>query len=222
MRASHTDDTIESRAYALARGRLERAGADALEAHELLVILGIEMTAGELEQAGGLRGLLDAPEERIASAPLDAAQWVRIRAIKELHLRWSEAVHHREGAIRCPFDARKYLEARLRGHRDEVFAVVFLDTHQRVIRYEELFRGTVDGCTIHMRHVVRRALEHNACGVVFGHNHPAGIPEPSRSDRAFTMRLVQALATIDVKVVDHVVVGDAESVSFQEREWLKG
>ncbi|VAW93941.1 UPF0758 family protein, partial [hydrothermal vent metagenome] len=96
----------------------------------------------------------------------------------------------------------------------------FLDTRHRVIEFEELFRGTIDGASVHPREVLRRALAHNAAAVILAHNHPSGIAEPSRADRHITERLTDALALVDVRVLDHLVVGDGEVVSFAERGWL--
>ena len=131
-----------------------------------------------------------------------------------------EARLRRDGFLGGPGDTRRYAEARLRGFRAEVFAAFFLDTRHRVIAFEPLFRGTVDNASVHPREVVRRALVHNAAAVIFAHNHPSGVAEPSRLDRAITDRLADALSTVGVRVLDHLVVGDGETVSFAERGWL--
>jgi DNA repair protein RadC len=107
----------------------------------------------------------------------------------------------------------------LRDRPYEVFACLFLDTRHRVIAFEELFRGTIDGASVHPRELVRRALEHNAAAVILAHNHPSGVAEPSAADRQITTRLKDALALVDVRVLDHCVVGD-EIVSFAERGLL--
>ena len=115
---------------------------------------------------------------------------------------------------------RRYLTARLRHQPHEVFAVLFLDTRHRVIAYEELFHGTIDGTSVHPRQVVKRALHHNAAALILAHNHPSGVAEPSRADESITLRLKEALALIDVRVIDHFVIGDGQSVSFAERGLL--
>ena len=102
----------------------------------------------------------------------------------------------------------------------EVFAALFLDTRHRVICFEELFSGTIDGASVHPREVVRRALAHNAAAVILSHNHPSGVAEPSDADRRVTERLRDALSLVDVRVLDHIVVGDRETASFAERGWL--
>ena len=110
--------------------------------------------------------------------------------------------------------------ARLRAYPHEVFASLFLDNRHQVIEYEELFTGTIDGASVHPREVVKRALYHNAAAVIFAHNHPSGVAEPSKADRSITSRLTAALALIDVRVLDHFVIGDGEVVSFAERGWV--
>jgi len=116
-----------------------------------------------------------------------------------------------------PVATRRYLTSRLRHHPHEVFACLFLDNRHRVIVFEELFRGTVDGASVHPREVVRRALHHNAAAVILAHNHPSGVAEPSRADIRITRRLVEALALVDVRILDHVVIGEGDGVSFAER-----
>jgi len=115
---------------------------------------------------------------------------------------------------------RRYLTSRLRHQPHEVFACLFLDNRHRMIRYEELFHGTIDGASVHPRQVVRRALHHNAAALIFAHNHPSGVAEPSRADEQITRRLKDALGLIDVRVLDHFVIGDGQAVSFAERGLL--
>jgi len=123
-------------------------------------------------------------------------------------------------ALSNPADARAHVTAALRGRDAEVFAVLFLDNRHRVIAFEELFRGTIDGASVHPREVVKRALHHNAAAVILAHNHPSGVAEPSRADEALTARLKDALALIDVRILDHLIVGDGAVVSFAERGTL--
>ena len=105
----------------------------------------------------------------------------------------------------------------LRHYPYEVFACLFLDNRHRVIEYEELFRGTIDGASVHPREVVRRALEHNAAALILAHNHPSGVAEPSDADRSITRRLSEALALVDVRILDHFIVGEGEPLSLAER-----
>lgn len=115
----------------------------------------------------------------------------------------------------------RYFSQRLRARAYEVFAVLFLDNRHRAIAFEELFTGTIDGADIHPREVVRRALLHNAAAVIVGHNHPSGNPEPSEADRAVTKRLLDSLELVDIRLLDHFVIGDGRPVSFAERGWLE-
>ena len=125
----------------------------------------------------------------------------------------------RGDALTDPDAVRFYLVSKLRDYRFEVFACLFLDNRHRVIQFEELFRGTIDSASVHPREVVRRCLFHNAAAVIFAHNHPSGIAEPSQSDERITQKLKDALQLIDVRVLDHFVVGDTV-VSFAERGLL--
>ena len=200
--------------------RIERAGPAALDDHELLGLVGIDIDAATLAAAGGLRELLDDPDDTLRLFLIPAEDRARAHAVLELHARWLESRLRRDSALTAPNLTRRYLESRLRGRRNEVFVAVFLDSRHRPIAYEELFNGTVDGATVHPRVVVRRALMHNASALVVGHGHPSGVAEPSVADRAITKRLAEALALVDVRLIDHFVVGDGESVSFAERGLL--
>ena len=115
-----------------------------------------------------------------------------------------------------PAATRDYLQAQLRRYPYEVFACLFLDNRHRVIEFEELFRGTIDGSSVHPREVVRRALQHNAAALILAHNHPSGVSEPSEADRRITRRLRDALALIEIRILDHFIIGDGEPVSMAE------
>lgn len=119
-----------------------------------------------------------------------------------------------------PRAAGAYMRAKLAGLEREHFIVAFLDTRHRLIACDTLFTGTIDGCEVHPREVARAALMHNAAAVILAHNHPSGNPEPSAADRAVTARLKQALALIDVRLLDHFVVGDGPAVSMAARGWV--
>ena len=125
-------------------------------------------------------------------------------------------------AITSPDDARRLAFLRLGGKPDEYFACAFLSTRHQLIAFEELFRGTVDGASVHPRVVVRRALELNAAAVILAHNHPSGVAEPSQADQQITDKLKQALSLVDVRVLDHLIIGSKleETVSFAERGLL--
>ncbi len=123
-------------------------------------------------------------------------------------------------AMTSPEATRDYLKLHLYGLPYEVFAVMYLDNRHRVIRYEELFRGTIDGSSVHPREVVRKVLTTNTAAVIFAHNHPSGVAEPSQSDLRITQRLREALSLIDVRVLDHMIIGDGNIVSLAERGLL--
>ena len=119
--------------------------------------------------------------------------------------------------IDSPEKTRQFLTLELAKEDTELFCVMFLDNRHRVIQFERMFRGTIDGCSVHPREVARACLQHNAAAVIIAHNHPSGEPEPSRADIALTKRLVEALALLDIRVLDHIVIGGTTHVSFAER-----
>lgn len=212
------------------REKLLSRGPASLSDAELLAIFlrtgtrgrtALDLARELLGRFDGLRPLLEAERATLCALPgLGGAKFVQLQAALELGRRYLEANLRRDAVLNSPDRTRAYLKARLRHHAREIFACLFLDNRHRVIHYEELFGGTIDGASVHPREVVRRALHHNAAAVIFAHNHPSGVAEPSHADRAITLRLRDALALIDVRVLDHFVVGDAEVVSFAERGLL--
>jgi DNA repair protein RadC len=143
------------------------------------------------------------------------------RALIQRAIACLEAHYHvRKEALTSPDETRDYLKLRLGGVPYEVFALLLLDNRHRVIQYRELFRGTIDGASVHPREVVRLVLRANAAAVIFAHNHPSGVAEPSQSDLRITKRLKDALALVDVRVLDHFIVGEGEGASFAERGLL--
>lgn len=131
------------------------------------------------------------------------------------------AARHQPGkSLSSPLETRQYLQLALGSYKNEVFGAVFLDNRHRVLAFEELFFGTIDGTAVYPRVVVQRALELNAAAVIFTHNHPSGVAEPSRADEILTQRLKDALAVVDVRVLDHVIVTSVETISFAERGLL--
>ena len=140
-----------------------------------------------------------------------------LSAALELGHRHLAAQLERGDALTDPAAAGRYFARRLRGQPREVFAALYLDTRHRALGFEELFQGSIDGAEVHPRVLVERALAHGAAAVIVGHNHPSGNPEPSAADRAVTQRLKQALALVDVRLLDHFVVGDGAPVSMAAR-----
>lgn len=140
--------------------------------------------------------------------------------IVEAALDITDRAFRRGPVVDSPRAMREYLMVRYSGLEHEVFVAVFLDNRMRVIAVEEMFRGTIDGAAVYPREVVKATLRHNAAAVIFAHNHPSGLPEPSHADEAITQRLRQALALIDVRVLDHLVIGQRFTESFAERGLL--
>ncbi len=209
------------------REKLLSRGAGALSDAELLAVFLRTGVAGKtavdiarelLARHGGLRTLLEADSEQFYEQPgLGPAKYVQIQAALELGRRFLEQQLRRGSAMGSVEDTRRYLTARLRHYQHEVFACLFLDNRHRVIEFEELFQGSIAGASVHPRQVVRRCLHHNAAAVIFAHNHPSGVAEPSQADIQITRRLTEALALIDVRALDHFVIGDGDAVSFAER-----
>ena len=212
------------------REKLLAQGAGALSDAELLAIFLGSGTRGRdavataralLAAHGPLRALLERPAGSLARLPgLGPARACALAGALELGHRPLAADLARGAALTDPQAAGRYFARRLRGHPHEVFAALFLDTRHRALGFEELFRGTVDGAEVHPREVARRALAHNAAALIVGHNHPSGSPEPSAADRAVTARLKQALALVDVRLLDHFVIGDGAPVSLAARGWV--
>lgn len=212
------------------REKLLARGAGALSDAELLAIfLGSGLRGRDavttsrelLGEHGGLRTLLQRPPKELGKLRgLGPARVCALVAALELGQRLLQAELERGAALSDPQSAGRYFAQRLRGLSHEVFAALFLDTRHRVIAFEELFQGTLDGAEVHPREVVRRALGHNAAAVIVAHNHPSGNPEPSAADRAVTARLKQALALVDLRLLDHFVIGDGPPVSLAARGWV--
>jgi len=212
------------------REKLLARGPEALSDAELLAIFlrtgvagksAVDLARELLAQYGGLRALLQADRRTFcAGKGLGAAKFALLQATLEMGRRHLFERLARGDALTSPDETRRFLSARLRGYHFEVFAALFLDNRHRVIHFGELFRGTIDGASVHPREVVRQALEHNAAAMIFAHNHPSGIAEPSQADERITRRLREALALVDIRVLDHLVVGDGEVVSFAERGLL--
>lgn len=212
------------------REKLLARGAASLSDAELLAIfLGSGLRGRDavgtardlLIQHGPLRGLLEQSPAALAELPgLGPARACALAAALELGNRHLAGALERGDALSDPGAVGRYFSQRLRHHRHEVFAALFLDTRHRAIAFEELFRGTVDSTEVHPREVVRRALSHNAAAVIVGHNHPSGHPEPSAADRAVTARLKQALGLVDVRLLDHFVIADGPPVSLAAQGWI--
>jgi DNA repair protein RadC len=212
------------------REKLLARGPAALSDAELLAIFlrtgvngktAVDLARELLQAWGGLRPLLEAEQKRFcAMRGLGLAKYAQLQAVLEMGRRHLQEQLQREATLDNPDVTRNYLISRLRHHQHEVFACLFLDNRHRIITFEELFHGTIDGASVHPREVIKRALQHNAAAVILAHNHPSGIAEPSRADVQITRRLVEALALVDIRVLDHLIIGDGEGVSLAERGQL--
>ncbi len=212
------------------REKLLQRGAATLTDAELLAIFlrigtpgksAVDMARELLSEYGSLQALLGADHQRFcASHGLGDAKYAQLQAVMEMARRHFAEILQRGNALTSPDITRAYLSAQLRGYSYEVFACLFLDNQHRVIQWEELFRGTIDGASVYPREVAKRALFHHAAAVIFAHNHPSGINEPSQADRQITDKLKQALALFDIRVLDHFIVGDGAPYSFAEHGML--
>ncbi len=212
------------------RERLLRQGPASLSDGELVAVLLGTGCAGSnalsiahdlLKRWGGLPVLLQRSTVELAQARgMGPARAARLHAAVELGRRYLAEPADRGGTLRAPEDAVRFFHARLADLPHEVFGCLFLDTRHRLIRYEELFRGTIDGAAVYPREVLKRALHNNASAVIIGHNHPSGVAEPSEADRGITLKLAKALALVDVRLLDHLVVSRGGHVSLAERGWL--
>jgi DNA repair protein RadC len=209
------------------REKLLQRGPSALSDAELLAIFlrtgvpgktAVDLARELLARFGSLRSLLTARQENFCQAPgLGSAKYAQLQAVLEMGRRYLGERLERGEALCSPAATRRYLSARLRDLEYEVFCCLYLDNRHRVLAFEELFAGTLDGAAVYPREVVKRALGHNAAAVILAHNHPSGVAEPSRADELLTLRLKEALALVDIRILDHLVIGDGEPVSFAER-----
>lgn len=174
-----------------------------------------------IKEFGSLRSLFSADlDEFCRHKGLGVAKFVQLQATLEMTQRYLAETLKRGEALTSPEQTKLYLSGLLRDKQREEFYVLFLDNQHRVICGEPLFQGTIDAASVYPREVVKRALEHNAAALILAHNHPSGVAEPSQSDRRITRRIIDALALVDIRVLDHFVVGDGEIVSFAERGWI--
>ena len=164
---------------------------------------------------GSLRGVMEADSNAVGTTA-----HARLQLAFELVRRVMEETLRRGDCLTSVQATRQYVKSRLRHYHQEVFAVLFLDQRHRLVAFEELFFGTIDGASVHPGEVVKRALHHHTATLICCHNHPSGVAEPSGADEQLTRRLKDALALMDIRLLDHLVVGDDEPVSFAERGLL--
>ncbi|MEO8752382.1 MAG: DNA repair protein RadC [Casimicrobiaceae bacterium] len=212
------------------RERLLAHGAGALSDAELLGILlrtgvagatSVDIARDALSHFGGIGGLVGSPVARLASLRgWGQAKAVIVKAAIELARRLAREEVCRGGVLTSPEAVRDYLRLSLSTLPHEAFMALFLDSQHRLLASEELFRGTLAQTSVYPREVLKAALAHNAAAVIFAHNHPSGVAEPSRADELLTQALKQALALVDIRTLDHFVVAGAQVVSFAERGLL--
>ncbi|WP_372871959.1 DNA repair protein RadC [Shewanella sp.] len=212
------------------REKLLQRGAAVLSDAELLAVLlrngavgmdAVDLARRLLVEFGGLRALFSASKQQVCRLQgLGPVKYAQLQASAELARRLAGESLQRGQVLTSPDLTRNYLRQQLADRAYEVFAVLLLDSQHRVIQFVELFRGTIDAASVYPRELVALVLDKNAAAVIVCHNHPSGVAEPSQADKRITDRLKNALATIDVPLLDHLVVGDREIVSFAERGWI--
>ncbi|MEX2126552.1 MAG: DNA repair protein RadC [Woeseia sp.] len=212
------------------RARLLGSTAASLSEAELLAIIfqrgvkpeaAVALSGRLLDRFGGLRKLLTAGNsELLAEKGIGEARLAVLKALPELARRYYEQALTTGQPIRSPADTEAFLMARLRDLPHELFCCIYLDNRHRIISFEELFRGTIDGTSVYPREVVKQALSVNAAAVILAHNHPSGVAEPSQADERITRRLKAALELVDIRLLDHLVIGDGVSTSLASRGML--
>ncbi len=209
------------------REKLLQRGAAALSDAELLAIFlrtgvvgksAVDLARDLLAQFNTLTSMFAASEAQLCAIHgMGQAKYVQMQAVLEMSRRALGEEMRSGDALNSPRAVRDYLQLLLRGREQEVFMVLFLDAQHRVLAAEELFHGTLTQTSVYPREVVKRALHHNAAATILAHNHPSGVAEPSHSDQLLTDALKQALALVDVRVLDHFIVAGAGCLSFAER-----
>lgn len=209
------------------REKLILQGAASLSDGELLAIFlrtgvkglsAVDLARQLLTQFGGLRPLIKADQKTFCQEfGLGPAKYVQLQAVMEISRRCQAEQLQRESALTSPGLVRDYLQLQLSDRSREIFACLLLDSQHRVICFEELFQGTIDSAAVHPREVVKLALSHNAAALILAHNHPSGVAEPSQADQSITLRIKEALQLVDIRLLDHMVVGAGTTVSLAER-----
>ncbi|SFK25948.1 RadC family protein [Methylophaga sulfidovorans] len=212
------------------REKLLLSGAKALSDAELLAIFlrtgvkgfsAVDLARKLIDEFGSLRQLLEADQQQFCKGHgLGQAKYVQLQAVLEMGRRHLESSLKHGDAFTDADNTMRYIKQRLRAYPHEVFACLYLDNQHRFLQFDELFRGTIDGASVYPREVVKAALKHNAAAVILAHNHPSGVAEPSQADIHITKRIKSALDLVDIRVLDHIIVGDAEVTSLAQRGCL--
>lgn len=209
------------------REKLLSSGSASLSDAELLAIFlrngvsgsnAVELARDLLKQFGSLRRLLNAQKSDFCKVKgIGEVTYAQLQAAIELSRRFFAETLQPNQSFNSAKSTKTYLHHRLRDEPNEVFAVLLLDSQHRLIRFKKLFFGSVNVASVHPRVIVQTALACNAAAIILSHNHPSGVAEPSHADKHITQKIIQALDLIDVTVLDHIIVGDSDSVSFAER-----
>ncbi len=212
------------------REKLIELGAEALSDAELLAIFlrvgvvgksAVDLARDLLTQFGSLNAIFSANEQALSQVHgIGSSKYVQLQAIFEMSRRALSEQLQQKDVFESPQQVHDYLCLKLGGLSREVFLVLFLDTQNRLLASEEMFSGTLMQTSVYPREVLKRAMHHNAAAVIFAHNHPSGIAKQSQADELITKQLKQALALVDVKVLDHFIVAGNQTMSFVERGLL--
>jgi DNA repair protein RadC len=211
------------------RERLLAKGPGALKAEELVAVLlrtgvrgksAVELAGELLHKYGGIRELLNAGPQLTSVKGLGPAKCAQFAAAIELARRAAEEKLRESKALTSPGAVRDYLRLAIGGRPYEVFVCIWLDAQHRVVKFDEPFRGTLTQTSVYPREIVKLALAHNAAAVIFAHNHPSGVAQPSQADELLTANLKEALALVEVKVLDHFIIAGNQAISFAERGLL--
>ncbi|WP_116367863.1 RadC family protein [Parahaliea mediterranea] len=212
------------------RDKLLQRGPQSVSDAELLAVLlrtgrkghsALDLARDLLGRFGGIRGVLTAQGEQLLDCPgMGESKLAQLQAAQELARRQVQEGLTEGNLMGNPQQTRLFLSHHLGGREREVFTCLFLDNQHRLLRCEDLFYGTLDGAAVYPREVAVRALQYRAAAVILAHNHPSGVAEPSSADRRITQRLQDALGLLDIRVLDHIIVGRGQSCSFAERGLL--
>ncbi|MHC8317095.1 RadC family protein [Pseudomonas sp. LB3P31] len=212
------------------REKLLELGSASLSDAELLAIFlrtgaagksAVDLARHLLSKFGSLRALLEADQPTFSGElGLGPAKFAQLQAVQEMNRRHLAERLRVRSALENPQAVRDYLKSMLRHEQQEVFGCLFLDSRHQVLTFEALFRGSIDSTSVHPREVVKRALANNAAALILCHNHPSGNATPSQADRKLTKRLQEALQLIDVRILDHFIVGDGDPLSMAEYGWM--
>ncbi|HDG1692102.1 TPA: DNA repair protein RadC [Kluyvera georgiana] len=221
---------MESPEALMPREKMQRYGIESLTDVELLALFlrtgtrektVLRYSQDLLRHFGSLYGLLSATEKAITQIDgIGIAKYAQLKGIAELARRYFSLRVLSEDSLLSPEMTREFLQSQLADEEREIFVVIFLDNQHRVLKHSRLFSGTLSHVEVHPREIVREAIKVNAAAVILAHNHPSGHAEPSKSDRLITERVVKCCQFMDVRVLDHLVIGRGEYVSFAERGWI--